>query len=485
MNPVLLKPGSDRRSHVVVMGQPGGRRLVRRLRRRARRHLAAAAYAAFDDLAARFDVDRRRGRGQPGRDQPARQRLRQHGPGPARADCPTVVVGDIDRGGVFAAMFGTVALLRAGRPGAGRRLRGQQVPRRPVAARSRASTSWRRSPAAGCTACCRGTPTCGWTPRTPSTSRGDARAAPRRTAGRRRAAAADQQLHRRRRARPRAGPRRRVRLRPARPRRRRPRRAAGHPVHHQPTWPGCAQRGLDRAITGPRPPRQAGARDLRRLPDARHGHRRPRRRRGRDAGAEVEGLGLLDVRTTSTPDKVLRLPTGTALGVPAAGYEIHHGRVTVGGGAEEFLGGARAGNVFGTMWHGSLEGDELRARVPRRRALGRRAVRSQLRRRPRAPARPARRPRRAAPRHRRAARPRLGKRAGRDCPSCPLEPDHDGSGRLACQYPFGQIVTTLTSLSAATRLTSPGSLVMTVTFVALVVAITAPICASATETRAF
>ena len=27
---------------------------------------------------------------------------------------------------------------------------------------------------------------------------------------------------------------------------------------------------------------------------------------------------------------------------------------------EEFLGGARTGNVFGTMWHGCLEGDELR-----------------------------------------------------------------------------------------------------------------------------
>ena len=79
-----------------------------------------------------------------------------------------------------------------------------------------------------------------------------------------------------------------------------------------------------------------------------------------DAGAAVEGLGLLDVRTDFTPGKTLRLPSGTALGVPAAGYEIHHGRVTVGGGAEEFLGGARAGNVFGTMWHGSLEGDELR-----------------------------------------------------------------------------------------------------------------------------
>ena len=56
---------------------------------------------------------------------------------------------------------------------------------------------------------------------------------------------------------------------------------------------------------------------------------------------------------------MLRLPTGSALGVPASGYEIHHGRVVVDSG-EAFLGGARAGSVFGTMWHGSLEGDDLR-----------------------------------------------------------------------------------------------------------------------------
>jgi adenosylcobyric acid synthase len=78
-----------------------------------------------------------------------------------------------------------------------------------------------------------------------------------------------------------------------------------------------------------------------------------------DAGAEVEGLGLLDVTTTFEVDKVLRLPVGEALGAQASGYEIHHGRITRGSG-EEFLGGARAGHVFGTMWHGSLESDGLR-----------------------------------------------------------------------------------------------------------------------------
>ncbi len=76
---------------------------------------------------------------------------------------------------------------------------------------------------------------------------------------------------------------------------------------------------------------------------------------------EVDGLGLLDVETTFAASKVLRLPQGTGLGALASGYEIHHGRITRGGDADEFLGGARAGHIFGTMWHGSLEGDSLRA----------------------------------------------------------------------------------------------------------------------------
>jgi adenosylcobyric acid synthase len=78
-----------------------------------------------------------------------------------------------------------------------------------------------------------------------------------------------------------------------------------------------------------------------------------------EAGTVAEGLGLLDVRTRFGTEKVLRLPAGSALGVPAQGYEIHHGRVDVGSG-EDFVGGVREGNVLGTMWHGSLEGDELR-----------------------------------------------------------------------------------------------------------------------------
>src|SRR5690625_6611832 len=59
-----------------------------------------------------------------------------------------------------------------------------------------------------------------------------------------------------------------------------------------------------------------------------------------EAGAHVEGLGLLDVRTDFTAEKTLGLPFGKAFDTPVRGYQMHHGQVTVGR-SEEFLGGAR------------------------------------------------------------------------------------------------------------------------------------------------
>ena len=53
------------------------------------------------------------------------------------------------------------------------------------------------------------------------------------------------------------------------------------------------------------------------------------------APAEVDGLGLLDVETNFVAEKALRLPTGQWSGVPAAGYEIHHGRITRGPDADD------------------------------------------------------------------------------------------------------------------------------------------------------
>lgn len=109
MNPVLLKPGSDRRAHVVLRGRPAGV-LEAGEYATGRRHLAEAAFAAYAELAERFEVIVCEGAGSP-----AEINLRAGdyvNLGLARRfDLPVVVVGDIDRGGVFAALFGTVALL--------------------------------------------------------------------------------------------------------------------------------------------------------------------------------------------------------------------------------------------------------------------------------------------------------------------------------------------------------------------------------------
>jgi adenosylcobyric acid synthase len=80
----------------------------------------------------------------------------------------------------------------------------------------------------------------------------------------------------------------------------------------------------------------------------------------------VDGLGLLPVRVRFGAEKILGRPRGTALGAPVAGYEIHHGIAEVtdptGFGTEAFLDGCRRGPVWGTSWHGALENDEFRRR---------------------------------------------------------------------------------------------------------------------------
>ncbi|MFJ2621867.1 cobyric acid synthase [Streptomyces sp. NPDC087532] len=83
----------------------------------------------------------------------------------------------------------------------------------------------------------------------------------------------------------------------------------------------------------------------------------------------VDGLGLLPVRVRFDREKTLARPSGEALGAPVEGYEIHHGVADVRGG-EAFisddrgrsLDGCRAGAVWGTHWHGALESDEFRRR---------------------------------------------------------------------------------------------------------------------------
>jgi adenosylcobyric acid synthase len=76
---------------------------------------------------------------------------------------------------------------------------------------------------------------------------------------------------------------------------------------------------------------------------------------------QVDGLGLLPVRVRFEAAKRLGRPTSRALGAPVTGYEIHHGIAEVTEpAAQPFLDGCRRGAVWGTSWHGVLENDEFR-----------------------------------------------------------------------------------------------------------------------------
>jgi adenosylcobyric acid synthase len=75
----------------------------------------------------------------------------------------------------------------------------------------------------------------------------------------------------------------------------------------------------------------------------------------------VPGLGVLPVRVSFGRDKQLARPSGTAFGADVAAYEIHHGIVTIeDAGADRFLDGCRVSGTWGTSWHGTLENDAFR-----------------------------------------------------------------------------------------------------------------------------
>jgi adenosylcobyric acid synthase len=109
MNPILLKPTGERTSQVIVMGSPAGH-LDAVAYQAAKPRLRATVLEALADLRSRFDVVLLEGAGSAAEvnllaDDIVNLRLA------AAAGIPAIVVGDIDRGGVFAALYGTVALL--------------------------------------------------------------------------------------------------------------------------------------------------------------------------------------------------------------------------------------------------------------------------------------------------------------------------------------------------------------------------------------
>lgn len=109
MNPVLLKPTGAARSQVVVMGRPVGTMSAAEYHR-YKPQLMDTVLGALRDLRSRFDVVVLEGAGSPAEinllDSDIVNLRLAHAAG-----VPAIVVGDIDLGGVFAALFGTVALL--------------------------------------------------------------------------------------------------------------------------------------------------------------------------------------------------------------------------------------------------------------------------------------------------------------------------------------------------------------------------------------
>ncbi|KAA0100856.1 cobyric acid synthase [Mycolicibacterium sp. P1-18] len=108
-NPVLLKPGGDRTSQLVVMGRVAGTVAAGDYFR----YRAMLTKVVNDELAAlrnEFDVVICEGAGSPAEINLRATDLANMGLARA-ANLPVLVVGDIDRGGVLAHFFGTVAVL--------------------------------------------------------------------------------------------------------------------------------------------------------------------------------------------------------------------------------------------------------------------------------------------------------------------------------------------------------------------------------------
>ena len=109
MNPILLKPQTDRTSQVVVLGRARAEHDARGYYDRTA-ELWPVVTGALDRLRAEYDLVVIEGAGSPAeinleRYDIVNMRVARY------ANAPVLLVGDIERGGVFASLYGTVALL--------------------------------------------------------------------------------------------------------------------------------------------------------------------------------------------------------------------------------------------------------------------------------------------------------------------------------------------------------------------------------------
>jgi cobyric acid synthase CobQ len=109
MNPVLLKPNSDTGSQIIVAGQPVGNMSVLEYNR-YKTECWSTVCECYDSLVAEYDVVVLEGAGSPGEvnlkaDDIVNMKMADY------ANAPVLLVGDIDRGGVYASFVGIMEVL--------------------------------------------------------------------------------------------------------------------------------------------------------------------------------------------------------------------------------------------------------------------------------------------------------------------------------------------------------------------------------------
>lgn len=113
MNPILIKPRSDTSSQIVLLGKVWGQVSASDYHTHQVEELFPAVFESYRKLASQFDLVLLEGAGSP-----AEINLREHDIVNLRmakaANAACVLVGDIDRGGVFASLLGTMELLEPG-----------------------------------------------------------------------------------------------------------------------------------------------------------------------------------------------------------------------------------------------------------------------------------------------------------------------------------------------------------------------------------
>lgn len=110
MNPILLKPTNDVGSQVIVNGEVLGN-MDARSYFRFKKSLLPEVKKAYDSLAREYDIIVIEGAGSPAEINLKDQDYFVNMDMAKLADAPVILVGDIDRGGVFAQLIGTVNLL--------------------------------------------------------------------------------------------------------------------------------------------------------------------------------------------------------------------------------------------------------------------------------------------------------------------------------------------------------------------------------------